>query len=213
MNKSLVIILGVVIALLSFSLIGKSIEHDNFKHQLSKFRKSEQSYQEVVDEQGDRIIEQEQILLSQSDAIEQGLLEIDRLKKVSSQVRIVTELVVDTLIMTHTDTVTITIDDNIYLKLPQSYSYSSEFLSVKAEIGAMGLSLDNISIYNENVITIGYKKNGFLRPLLPVVIIKNTNPYMNTTQVSNIVIEPKTNLISDKRVWAVGGFILGILIK
>tara|TARA_R110002096_G_scaffold220851_2_gene409405 strand:- start:6733 stop:7374 length:642 start_codon:yes stop_codon:yes gene_type:complete len=213
MNKIAITLLAIIIALLSYSLIGKSIEHNKYKEQLSKLHKTEQSYLEMVDEQGDVIVEQEQIMLSQSDAIQQGLLEIDRLKKVSSEVRVVTEVIIDTLVMTHTDTVTITVNDNLYLRIPQSYSFSNEHLSIAAQVNKLGLSLDNVSIFNENIVTIGYKKDGFFKPLVPVVSIKNTNPYMNTTNVSNIIIEPKKNLISDKRVWVIGGFILGILIK
>ena len=74
MNKIAITLLAIIIALLSYSLIGKSIEHNKYKEQLSKLHKTEQSYLEMVDEQGDVIVEQEQIMLSQSDAIQQESL-------------------------------------------------------------------------------------------------------------------------------------------
>ena len=197
----------------SRSLIGKSIKYENYKSQLAKYKRAELSYIEKIDEQGNRIVEQDQVILSQKDAIDLGLLEIDRLKKVSSQVKVVTELVVDTLVMTHTDTVTVNIDNQVYLKLPQSYTFKDDFLSIKAEVNEMGLNLNNISIYNENTVTIGYKKDGLFKPLVPIIDIKNTNPYMNTTQVSNVVIEPKKDLWTNHKVWGGVGFLIGVFLN
>ena len=197
----------VLIALLSLSLIGKNSESRHFKEQMSKFAKSELQYVEELDKNGNMIIEQEQLILTQKDAIEQGLLEIEGLKKVNSQVIVVT------IIVSHTDTVISIIDGESYLKLPQKYSFSDDFVGFKAEVNTIGLRVDNISILNESTITIGYEREGLFKPLKPIVKIKNTNPYMITSSVSNVVIEEKTDLLHDKRAWGVVGFVLGILIK
>jgi hypothetical protein len=203
----------VLIALLSLSLIGKNSESRHFKEQMSKFAKSELQYVEELDKNGNMIIEQEQLILTQKDAIEQGLLEIEGLKKVNSQVIVVTNTIVDTIIVSHTDTVISIIDGESYLKLPQKYSFSDDFVGFKAEVNTIGLRVDNISILNESTITIGYEREGLFKPLKPIVKIKNTNPYMITSSVSNVVIEEKTDLLHDKRAWGVVGFVLGILIK
>tara|TARA_R110000744_G_scaffold213660_3_gene332534 strand:- start:1118 stop:1660 length:543 start_codon:yes stop_codon:yes gene_type:complete len=180
---------------------------------MSKFAKSELQYVEELDKNGNMIIEQEQLILTQKDAIEQGLLEIEGLKKVNSQVIVVTNTIVDTIIVSHTDTVISIIDGESYLKLPQKYSFSDDFVGFKAEVNTIGLRVDNISILNESTITIGYEREGLFKPLKPIVKIKNTNPYMITSSVSNVVIEEKTDLLHDKRAWGVVGFVLGILIK
>tara|TARA_R110002020_G_scaffold25831_3_gene83586 strand:+ start:486 stop:1100 length:615 start_codon:yes stop_codon:yes gene_type:complete len=202
-----------VVIILSLQLLGNNTEFNDFKQQIARFKKSELVYQEEIDKKGDIVIEQEQIILSQSDAIKQGLLEVNRLKRISSQVRIVTETVIDTIIVSHTDTVIQVINGDSYLKLPQSYSFNDEFLILNATISDVGLSIDNISIFNDNTVTVGYKRNGFLKPLSPVIQIKNTNPYMLTQSVSNVVIEEKTDLLHDKRAWGAVGFVIGILIK
>jgi len=212
-SKAITYILFAVILFLSFTIFGNNAKFDNFKSQISRFQKSELAYQEDVDEKGNRLIEQEQVILSQSDAIEQGLLEIGRLKRVNSQVHIVTETVIDTILISHTDTVISVIDGNAYLKLPQTYSFSDEFLNFDAKVNSIGLSVDRIAIFNESTITVGYKKQGLFKPLLPVVEIKNTNPYMNAISVNNVVIAKETNLLHDKRAWGVVGFVLGILIN
>ena len=173
----------------------------------------ELAYEETISENGNRIVEQEQVILSQSDAIEQGLLEIDKLKRVNNQVHIITNTIIDTIIVAHVDTVVRIIEGESYLKLPQSYAFADNFVNFNAEISSIGLSVDNISIFNESTITIGHKRQGLFKPLLPVVRIENTNPYMNTIQVRNVVIEEKTDLLHDKRAWGVVGLFLGILIK
>tara|TARA_R100001244_G_scaffold18708_1_gene19548 strand:- start:49 stop:693 length:645 start_codon:yes stop_codon:yes gene_type:complete len=212
-QKVITYALMLVVILLSLQLFGNNAEFRNFKQQIAKFKKTELAYQEEVNKEGDRIIEQEQIILSQSDAIEQGLLEIGRLKRVNSQVHVVTNTIIDTIIVSHVDTVVQVINGNSYLKLPQSYSFNDEFINLNAKINEIGLNIDNITIFNESTITVGYKRIGFLKPLSPVIQIKNTNPYMLTQSVSNVVIEEKTDLLHDKRAWGVVGLFLGILIK
>ena len=212
-QKVIAYVLMLVVILLTLQLFGNNAEFKQFKEQIARFKKSELAYQETINKEGDRVIEQEQIILSQSDAIQQGLLEIDKLKRVNSQVHVITETVIDTIMVTHTDTVVEVIDGYSYLKLPQSYSFSDEFLILNAEVNEIGLNIDNISIFNESTITVGYKRGGFLKPLSPVIQIKNTNPYMQTHSVSNVVIEEKTDLLHDKRAWGAVGFVIGILIK
>lgn len=212
-NKVTTYCLILLIALLSFSLVGKHSESRDFKEQMSRFAKSELQYVEELDKNGDMLIEQEQIILTQKDAIAQGLLVIEGLKKVKSQVVVVTNTVVDTFIVSHIDTVVSVIDGFSYLKLPQEYSFSNDFVGFNAEVNTVGLRVDNISILNESTITIGYVRGGLFKPLKPVIQLKNTNPYILTSSVSNIVIKEKTDLLHDKRAWGVVGLFLGILIR
>jgi len=213
MNKWIIISLAIIVAILSFSLVGKSIEHDKYKEQIYKLNKSEQSYLEIVDEQGEMIVEQEQILLSQSDAVNLGLLEITRLKKVKSQVNIVTETRVDTFIVSHVDTVIEYFKGDAYLKLPQTYNYLNEHLLFSADIGHDGLKVNNISIINKSIITIGFKNNGLFRKNTPIVELKNSNPYVTTNGVGNVIIIEKESLMTNHKLWGGIGLVLGLIIK
>ncbi len=212
-NKIITLALGVVVILLSIQIFNDRSDFKSFKSQISRFKKSELEYQEVIDKNGDKIIEQQQIILTQKDAIEQGLLQVEKLKRVNSQTRVVTEVVLDTIVITHVDTMLKFVDGNSYLRLPQNYRFNDEFMSLDAKIDEVGLNLDNISIQNENIITIGYKRYGLFKPLTPIVEVRNTNPYIVTQSVSNVVIEDKVDFLHDKKTWGFAGFVLGVLIK
>ena len=212
-KKVIIWILLIILALLGYYAIGQNSKYSNYRQQMALFDLKEQKYLETIDENGARLIEQQQIIMSQDDAIASGLLEIEKLKEVNSQVSVVTNTIIDTIVVSHVDTVIQQINGNAYLKLPQQYSFNDDFMNFKAEINEVGLSVDNITIFNETTVTIGKEKQGLFKPLKPVVKIKNTNPYMNTMSVQNVVIEKKTNLIHDKRAWGVVGIFIGLALN
>ena len=212
-KKVIIWLLLILLALLCYYAIGQNSKYSNYRQQMALFDVKEQAYLETINENGERLIEQQQIIMSQDDAIASGLLEIEKLKEVNSQVSVVTNTIIDTIVVSHVDTVIQQINGNAYLKLPQQYSFNDDFINFKAEINEVGLSVDNITIFNETTVTIGKEKQGLFKPLKPVVKIKNTNPYMNTMSVQNVVIEKKTNLIHDKRAWGVVGIFIGLALN
>ena len=212
-KKVIIWLLLILLALLCYYAIGQNSKYSNYRQQMALFDLKEQAYLETINENGERLIEQQQIIMSQDDAIASGLLEIEKLKEVNSQVSVVTNTIIDTIVVSHVDTVIQQINGNAYLKLPQQYSFNDDFMNFKAEINEVGLSVDNITIFNETTVTIGKEKQGLFKPLKPVVKIKNTNPYMNTMSVQNVVIEKKTNLIHDKRAWGVVGIFIGLALN
>ena len=212
-KKVIIWLLLILLALLCYYAIGQNSKYSNYREQMALFDVKEQAYLETINENGERLIEQQQIIMSQDDAIASGLLEIEKLKEVNSQVSVVTNTIIDTIVVSHVDTVIQQINGNAYLKLPQQYSFNDDFMNFKAEINEVGLSVDNITIFNETTVTIGKEKQGLFKPLKPVVKIKNTNPYMNTMSVQNVVIEKKTNLIHDKRAWGVVGIFIGLALN
>ena len=207
-------LIWIVILLIFCGVIyGKQQSVNHFKSQINKFTLENLAFEEEVNKKGERIISQEQIILSQKDAIEQGLLKIDRLKKVKSQVNIVTETKIDTFIVSHTDTIVEYIDGGAFLKLPQTYNYNTEHLNFGAEVSKYGLKVNNISILNTSTITIGYKGNGLFKKSTPIVELTNSNPYVQTNSVGNVVIEEKKNLITNPKVWGGVGLLLGLIIN
>lgn len=204
-----------VVLLLVFCCViyGQNISINTFKNQMQKFKLENLAFEEELNGKGEKIIFQDQIILSQKDAINQGLLEINRLKKVKSQVNIVTETRIDTFIVNHTDTIVEYFEGEAFLKLPQTYNYFNQHLSFAAEISEYGLQVNNISILNTSTITIGYKNNGLFKKRVPVVELINSNPYVNTNSIGNIVIEEKERLFNNPKVWGSVGLILGLIIK
>ena len=202
----MIVVLLILLATLSLYVIGGNIELQNYQNQIAKFSLKEQAYLEQIDDKGNRLVEQEQIIMSQDQAISSGLLEIDELKEINSQVSVITNTIIDTIIVSHVDTVVQEINGNSYLKLPQQYTFADEYLNFKAEINKVGLSIDNITIFNETTVTIGKERQGFFK-------IKNTNTYMNTINVQNVVIENKPDLIHDKRAWGLVGILIGLALN
>jgi cytochrome c oxidase assembly protein Cox11 len=184
----------------------------NYKNQIQKFQLENQSFQEEIDRNGNTIVEQEQIILSQKDAIAHGLLEIDRLKKVQSQVNVVTTTIIDTVLVSHTDTVVEYINGDAFLKLPHVYNYNTEFLSFNALIKKDGFTLNNLKLDNKTTISVGFKGQGLFKPDLAVVELKHSNPYIKTVGVTNVVVEDK-NPLKDKKLWGGLGFLLGLIVK
>ena len=186
---------------------------NDYKIEMRKFKLENLSFEDEINERGERIISQDQIILSQKDAIEQGLLEVNRLKKIKSQVSVVTETIIDTFIVNHTDTIVEYRNGDAFLKLPQSYLYETEHLNFGAEVSKIGLKVNNISIFNTSSVTIGYKSNGLFRKKSAVVEIQNSNPYVMTNSVGNVIIKEKQNPLTDYKVWGGVGLILGLIIN
>ena len=80
------------------------VELNEFKNQVIKLKDGEQLFVEKINEQGLKIAEQDQIILTQKDAIAHNLLEISNLKKVNTQVTIKTITKIDSIYIPIIDT-------------------------------------------------------------------------------------------------------------
>jgi hypothetical protein len=203
----------VVIGILIILLLLSNRRINNYQDIISNVNLQNQKFKSESLENGEKLYEQEQIILSQKEAIKNGLLELENLKKIESQVKIVTITKIDTLLISHIDTVIKKINGSDYLKLPQNYTFGDDFFNFDAKINVNGLFVNNINIYNETKINVGYKRDGFLKPLEPIVEIKNTNPYMNLTMMNNVVIEDKKGLFEDKKTWLGVGVLIGLILN
>lgn len=98
-NKVLMslVVLLVAVLLLVWRSCEQSAQLSAYKQQVNKFNLGDQVFIERTNKQGEKIIEQEQIILSQKDAIAHNLLTIEELKKVQSQVIIETITKVDSV--------------------------------------------------------------------------------------------------------------------
>ena len=201
-----------VVIFLSFTLLATNKDISRFKSQISKFKLENQEFKEEINSKGEKILRQEQVILTQKEAIETGLLQIEGLKKVSNQIKVVTETKIDTIVVTNHDTVLTYINGINYLKLPVKYNYVSEFVNLDVDVNTKGLSVNSISIPNESLITVGFKKQGLFKPLLPVVEIKNSNPYISTGSMQNITVVEEKRLIDNNKFWGGLGVLVGLVI-
>lgn len=211
---SLIVLLLVVMLLLVCSYYNSRAELSDFKKQMLKFELSEQKYLETIDENGIRIVEQEQIILTQEDAINNNLLEIDRLKKIKSQVVINTITQIDSVFVPFlVDSLSNdTISTNNYIIIPKRFALSKEWYNISGKIQKTGLLIDTLSFNNELSLTIGNKSQGLFKKPKPIVLVEYSNPYVKTQSMQNIIIKNELKFYDKKSFWYGLGVGTGILI-
>lgn len=229
-NKILLsfVVLIVAILLLVWRSCEQNAQLSAYKQQMQKFSLGDQVFIERKNKQGEKIIEQEQIILSQKDAIAHNLLEIEELKKVQSQVIIETITKIDSVFIPFDDSWqnedqfdTIVITDTIFkdniIFVPKTFSLIEDYYSISGNILKSGVLVDSLRFNNELSLSIGMKSQGIFKKPTPVVIAKNSNPFVETSSMQNVVIKNDLKWYDKKITWfAVGvlsGFTSGILIN
>jgi hypothetical protein len=199
--------------LLVGGIISANAEVKRFKSEVQKLQFANQEFEEIIIDDEKKLAEQAQIILSQKDALDMGLLEIDRLKKVKSQVKVITETQIDSLIIEHHDTVSIeSTPEGDFLKLPQSYCIDDDWMMLKSKIDLKGFLIDTLQIHNKYNITIATKSAGFFKKPIPIVQLVNENPYTKTTDMQNVVIKDDKRFYDRKGFWFGTGAILSLIL-
>lgn len=210
--------LTIILLLLAFFVwqtFSMNSKLQDYKNQVVKFKDGEQVFVEKLNERGERIAEQDQIILTQEDAIAHNLLEIETLKKINSQVQVQTITKIDSVFIPIIDTIERVIYDTTglaLLKLPTKFGLNNEWYSLYSTINTEGMLIDSLSLYNRQTITFGLKSNGFLKKPTPSLVIKNENPYVNVNSMSNVVIKNDIRFYDKKGFWFGVGIGTGILI-
>ena len=96
------LVLSLVVLLVALLLLVWKSCNDNrqlsaYKDQMTKFELGEQKFLTTINEKGEQINEQEQLILSQKDALAHKVLELENLKKVKSQVIVKTNTIIDSV--------------------------------------------------------------------------------------------------------------------
>ena len=213
LNKTLLVVLGFIIVFLVWQLYDGQVPLNSFKKQVSKLNNNSQYFKEVTTKDSLRIASQKQIILSQKDAIRLGILEVEGLKKIKSQVKTVTRLKLDSVYISFKDTLLIT--DTIYsagvIRVPKRFEYVETNFDIKGIILENKLLIDSIKLHNEMKLTIGNKRNGLFKKSTPIVELTNTNPYMTTLDMNNVIINNEKRFY-EKKLFFFGVGVLGTLI-
>ena len=212
-NLLILILILVVVYLVSGQMSSHSKLKD-YKNQMLKFDLKEQKYIETIDDNGNKIIEQEQIILTQKDAIAHNLLEITDLKKINSQISVTTITRIDSVFIPVIDTINRVIYDTTgiaFLELPTEFSVRNNYYSLNTTIKSTGMMIDSLYLYNKQVITLGMKSNGVFRKPTPTVLITNDNPYVQVSGLNNIVIKEDLRFYDKKKFWFYTGLGIGII--
>ena len=192
--------------------VNERAELKEYKDQMLKFEIDEQRYLEAISEDGTFLAEQEQIILSQKDAINNHLLEIKNLKKIKSQVIVNTITKVDSVFIPFVSDTTIkdTLVLDNYIFVPQKFSLLDDWYSFDGTIKKGGVLLDSISFNNKISLTIGNKSMGFFKKSKPIVLVEYSNPYVRTTAMQNIIIKDDLRFYDKKGFWYGFGVVSGI---
>ena len=92
-----------------------------------------------------------------------------------------------------------------------SFNLSDEFYSLSGSFTNTKLKLDSIKIPNTRSITVGTKKNGFLKRNDHIVTIQNSNPFMSTKNITSYTIKEKKKW-HETTLFKLGlGFISGVI--
>jgi len=213
-NKSLLVVLCLIIALLVWLLSNSRERLSKYQNQISKYSNLEQDFNERILKDSSRLVEQEQIILSQKEAIDLGLLEIKRLKKIKSKVSTITITKIDTFYIPFKEV--LHIHDTIYpigtLKTPKRFELSNPFYGINGVVLTNGIVIDSLGIKNRMDITIGQKRNGIFKKSTPIVEVVNSNPYVQTLSMQNVIIEDKKRFYESKLFWFGAGVLGGVLI-
>jgi len=66
-----------------------------------------------------------------------------------------------------------------------------KFFEFYSTISNTGLTIDSLKIPNESRIVVGERKDGFFKPKKMVIDINNSNPYIQTSNISGFVYKPE----------------------
>ena len=211
--------LFVVILFLVWKGCEQKAQLSNFKIEVQKFKSGEQIFLKTINEEGGLILEQKQVILSQKDAINNNLLEINRLKKIKSQVKIISQIALDSVFIPFHDTLYIDTSNKInnalnsFISVPRKFNISNMYYSFDGTVKKTGVILDSVRFNNQMTITFGLKSIGIFKKPNPVVDIEYKSPYIKTTSLNNIVIKNELKWYEKKPVFFGFGIVGGILLS
>lgn len=150
-----------------------------YKHNISTLEKT-------VNKQGEEITSQKALVLTKDQEKEALLLENKRLKRIKSEVKVITKTTVKEVFVPYEVTVYDSASGDSakpFIKLDKWYGISGVVLK-------QGVRFDSVTFKNELVVTLGNERQGLLKKSIPTVDVTNKNPFSSTKEMYNVVIVP-----------------------
>lgn len=207
-NLSLVVLL-VAIIFLVWDGCSKDAQLSAYKNKMNHFKLKAQVFEEKVDENGRRIAEQEQIILTQEEALSNDVLMLNDFRKVQSQVQLTNRTKIDSVYIPYEVVKTDT--QVVYQCVDRKFQLITKDYSIFGNTLKDGVLLDSIYFDSKSTITIGYKSSGFLKKAQPIVEVRYDNPFMRTTAMQNVVIQEELKWYDKKKNWFGIGIGLGMV--
>lgn len=195
-------------------ILGLGIQHcqrgrhlERLTLEMNKVRIENEKFESTINEQGEQIAVQEQMIVSKNKAIELGLQKIKGLSNYKNQVVIKTQTKYDTIFAAYNvDTAEAGLGE-------LTFSYNEPWISFDGKLLDSGVAISDLAIKNEYVITIADKKLGFFKSPKPVVSLINKNPYTQTQGMTNLTIKQNQPFYKRPWVWFTFGITSGIIIS
>jgi len=193
-NSTIKFVLVVIIGLLVWLLLNRQGRISSLNSSLKSLDLKSQEYKTVINNYGIEVIEQKQLILSQKNAINTGILELNYWKTVKSKIEYEYKTIIDSFYIPYIDS--IHISDTIYpkgfIETPKRFKIdSTNLFKVNGIVLIDGVIIDSIIIENKIEIIVGTKKNGLFKKNEQIVSVKNSNPLIKSIGLNNVVIENK----------------------
>ena len=234
-RNSLPFVMALIILLLLLDRCNNLKSKAELLTQIANYKLSEQEFKVKVQKDSSTISSQNQTILSQKEAIKIGLLKLEgEIAKVQSQVTQTQKIKYESVKVkyipkNYADTSgwrsklldgekSVEFIDSLMANsiiVPQDFKLKDKWIEIDGKVNKEGLVIDTLIVPNESSVTIGYKNSGFLGlKKKPIVEIKNTNPYLQVTNMKNIIVKEKKSILNSKILWfGVGIFAGGYLLK
>ena len=149
-----------------------------------------------------RVSAQRAIILNSRDAINLGLIEINRLeelniKKAEVNIRLTERIAIPEKeaeydkppVIVYLDSSDTNMDITTkYVQIPMGFGYSDKWVNLHAIVDETPV-FDTIIFWSYPEITLAWQKQGFLKKKQRKIFYTNENPYVTVTDMSNVVIE------------------------
>jgi len=194
----------------------KKLKH--FESQVKQLTTEGQKFEIIKTENGKLIAQQKQLILTQEQAIDQGLAAFLRLKKLESHVKVKTVTRLDSIFVPYVKDSIVMKYDTVYMDttthlssitVPKKFSLLDEYYSIGGRVEEDGVVVDSMKLFNTMNVNIGLQSQGLFKKPKPVVMVDYDNPYVSTLGLSNVVIKDHKKFYDRKLFWFGVGLISG----
>lgn len=224
-NRIVYIVLAIIILVLLWRGCEQERDRSKLISELGEYRLKEKVFEVQRLKDSSTLATQTQTIMTQKEAISLGLLELEKtMKEVQSQVKqkstttiiekqipFIPDGYADTTGIVRNESGEVIRRDSI--AVPTRFKLNEKWFNIDGLVKRDGLVIDSLTIPNKTIVTIGYKKAGFLNLSKDAVVqVKNENPYVNVTGLDNIVIKKKKKIWQNPLVHIGVGVVLGYYI-
>jgi len=226
--------LCVMVCILLWQGCRKNADKENLLNQISQYKLSEKAFTQKRLADSSSIAQQSQTILTEREATRLGLIKMEgQIKKLAAQVSQSQQVRYDSILVPYTpnkfaDTsgwygdllageVNRQIIDSLIANsiiVPKSFSKAEKWLTLDGKVEKEGIVIDSLTIKNESTVSVGWKNGGFLGlKKIPIVEVKNTNPFISISKLNNVVIQEQKSLFQKKGFWIGVGVAIPLILK